>query len=218
MIFSDRVDAGFHLACELLRQPEITQAEASSLLILSIPRGGVIIGNVVARFLGCSHDMLIVKKIGFPGHEQLAMGAVAEDGTVLLNREMISWYNLPPEKVRTAIIIARDKVKEYVKTLRHEKPLDVTGKTVILVDDGVATGETLKAAIRWLSEENHHAGKVIVAIPVCSPDTIAELEAMADKVICLYVPDDFAAVGQYYRNFEQVSEKEVLDMLYAHHA
>jgi predicted phosphoribosyltransferase len=214
MIFEDRKDAAFRLADRLLPQPDIVQSDCERLLILSIPRGGVIIGDIIARALGCAHDVLIVKKIGFPGHEELAMGAVAEDGTVLLDREMIAWYDLAPDEVHAAIANARIKVARYMRLFRRGKTLDVTGKTVLVVDDGVATGETLKAGIRWLRGESHRARKVIVAVPVCSPVTLAELEALADETICLYVPEDFMAVGQYYRKFEPISNEEVLTILY----
>ncbi len=214
MRFTDRKDAGLRLADKILLYPEIVRLDRENLLVLSIPRGGVIIGDIVARVLGCPHDVLIVKKIGFPGNEEQAIGAIAENGTVLLNREMISWGNVTPDEVQRAIAKARTKVEYYVRTLRRGKALDVTDKTIILVDDGVATGETLKAAIHWLTGENHSATQVIVAIPVCSPNTMRELRVLIDEMICLHAPEDFHAVGQFYQNFEPISEEEVLDILY----
>jgi putative phosphoribosyl transferase len=166
MIFADRRNAGFQLADQLLLHPAIIQAARESLLTLSIPRGGVIIGAIVARVLGCAHQVLIVKKIGFPGYEELAIGAVAEDGEVLLNRAIIASYDLAPDEMQAAITNARGKVERYVRTFRHGKSLDTRDKTVITVDDGAATGETLKAAIHWLRGETHRAQNVIVAVPV----------------------------------------------------
>lgn len=215
-MFTDRKAAGFHLARRLAHCPNIMQVKRDNLLVVSIPRGGVVIGNIGARMLGCPHDILIVKKIGFPDYGEFAIGAVAEDGTVLLNHELIAQCELAPEQVNAAIAIARDKVEDYVRIFRHGDLPYVTGKTVILVDDGIATGETLKVAICWLREMNHRAEKVIVAVPVCSPRVITELAELADEVVCLCVPQDFIAVGQYYSDFSQVSEMEVLDILYGH--
>ncbi len=127
---------------------------------------------------------------------------------------MIAFYNLAEDDVQAAITNARGKVERYVRTFRHGKSLDTRDKTVITVDDGAATGETLKAAIHWLRGEPHRAQNVMIAVPVGSPDTMAELEAMADKTVCLYAPEDFMAVGQYYRHFTPVSDDEVLDILY----
>jgi predicted phosphoribosyltransferase len=215
MIFTDRRDAGFRLADRLRSHPDILELHHESLLVLSIPRGGVVIGAIVASVLDCAHDVLIVKKIGFPGHEELAMGAIAEDGVMLLNREMVSLYSLTPDEVQAAVTTARNKVEHYVRMLRHGKQLDPAGKTVILVDDGAATGETIKAALRWLREKGHRAKKVIVALPVGSPSTMAELQVLADQTICLHEPEDFQAVGQYYWNFQSVSDEEVLAIIKA---
>jgi putative phosphoribosyl transferase len=213
MRFADRKEAGFRLADKLILQPKVVSLDRENLVVLSIPRGGVVISDVVASVLGCAHDVLIVKKIGFPGHEELAIGAIAENGMVALNHEIIAWYDLTPDEVQTSIANARNKVEYYVRTFRHGKALNVVDKTVILLDDGAATGETLKAAIHWLRGKEHRAQQIIAAVPVCSPHTMSELAVLTDEMICLHIPQDFLAVGQFYQDFKPVTDEEVLNIL-----
>jgi predicted phosphoribosyltransferase len=190
------------------------------LLVLSIPRGGVVVGDIVAQELGCAHDVVIVKKIGYPGHEELAIGAMAEDGESFLNEDMLNWYSLEENEVAAVVAFARDRIEHHVEKFRRGQRLDLAGKTVIITDDGIATGETMKAAIRWMrpKPEKPGAAQVIVAVPVCSKYTADELELLADELVCLYIPDEFMAVSQFYWRFEQVSDDEVLAILpQAHH-
>ncbi len=214
-MFVDRKEAGRQLADRLLHSSAIAQANKVGLLVLSIPRGGVLVGDVVAKALQCKHDVVVVKKIGLPGREELAIGAVAEDGQIFLDKDTISYFNPRPEELRLMTAQAKAKVTHYIQTFRNGKPLDLKGKTVILVDDGVATGETMKAALRWANSQDgeNRAKEIIVAVPVCSPVTVTELRTLADEVITLDVPPGFMAVGQFYQCFNQVTDEEVLAIL-----
>lgn len=213
MKFEDRRDAGHQLAIKLVEDAKIVQSETQDLLVLSIPRGGTVIGDVVAKHLACAHDVLIVKKIGFPGQEELAIGAVAEDGIVLLNHNMIAAYDLTNYEVSNAIAKAQFRVERYTDMFRQGKPLDVADKTVILVDDGIATGETIKAGLHWLKEKQHGVQDIIVIVPVCSQDSLHQLQALVDQVISLHTPMNFRAVSLYYRDFKPIDDKNVLDIL-----
>lgn len=214
-MFTDRKDAGLQLAEELLGNPVITRADRSRLLVLSIPRGGVVVGQAVAQALNCDHNVIVVKKIGFPGFEEMAIGAIAEDGPVILNRSVLAQNDLTSEGVEPEILHTKTRVARGIQLFRQGRPLDVGGKVVILVDDGIATGETMKAAIRWVKSKPGEARprNVIVAVPVCSDTTIRRLAALVDAVVCLLVPRQFFAVGQFYRHFEQVTDEQVLEIL-----
>jgi predicted phosphoribosyltransferase len=212
-MFTDRKEAGLQLARKLLLTPAIQQMDRTQLLVLSIPRGGVIVGQIVAQALGCQHNVVVVKKIGFPGSEELAVGAIAEDGPVVLNRPMLAEYGLTMRDLERPIARTRAKVDRYIHLFRRGESLNLFGKTAILVDDGIATGETLKAAVRWVSTKASATARIIVAAPVCSPGTAEEIAHLVDDVVCVLIPRDFFAVGQFYIHFEQVSDQEVLDIL-----
>jgi putative phosphoribosyl transferase len=212
-MFTDREEAGLQLARKLLLTPAIQQIDRTHLLVLSIPRGGVVIGQIVAQALGCQHNIVVVKKIGFPGSEELAVGAIAEDGPIVVNRPMLAEYRLTMRDLERPIARTRAKVDRYIHLFRRGEPLDLVGKTVILVDDGIATGETLKAAVRWVSAKTSATARIIVAVPVCSPSTAEEVAHLVDDVVCVLIPRDFFAVGQFYVHFEQVNDRQVLDIL-----
>ncbi|MFN8373208.1 MAG: phosphoribosyltransferase family protein [Anaerolineae bacterium] len=210
-MFKDRKDAGVHLVALLEHAPIIAQTPTDDLLVLSIPRGGVVVGAVVAQTMGCKHDVVIVKKIGFPTNEEMAVGAMAEDGWTAIDRQTLHYYGLAQEALKPSLAQTRAKIEYYKTLFRHGKALNVTGKIVIVVDDGVATGETMKAAVHWV--QNQGCEKVVVAVPVAAPSTARELGMLADAFVCLFVPDDFVAVGQFYEHFEQVEDEEVLKLL-----
>lgn len=211
MLFLDRTDAGLRLAALLKSLPELKDAERGTLLVLSIPRGGVVIGKAVADALGCAHDVIIVKKIASPVSEELAVGAVAEDGAPALNRRSCVLYGISRKLTDLQVALAQAKVARYIALFRQGAPLHVQEKTILMVDDGIATGETVKAAVRWLKTAG--AAHVIVATPVCSPSAMRMLRRQADAVYALAVPADFAAVGQFYLRFEQVDDDEVIRLL-----
>lgn len=207
MVFKDRKEAGVLLAEKLKGfkgQPDV--------IVLALPRGGVVTGFEVARSIGAPLDVLIVRKIGFPGQEELAIGAVSETGTVVLNRNIIDPYHVSEEYIKKEVERQKGEIARRIDKYRGGKSLTgLGGKTVILVDDGVATGATIKAAIETLKHER--IKKLVIALPVAPPGTARELEAMADKFICLETPEFFMAVGSFYHDFRQVEDEEVVEML-----
>jgi putative phosphoribosyl transferase len=206
-MFRDRRDAGERLAQRLERY-----RGAEGVLVLAIPRGGVVVGDVVARALDIPMDILIVRKIGFPGNPELGIGAVSETGIVILDEGFISHYGVPKEYVDQALRAKKKEIEDRIKTYRGGKRLrDLTGWTVLLVDDGVATGGTMKAAISTLREEA--LKKLVVAVPVSSPTTAQELEREADEFVCLELPESFAAVGGSYLDFREVTDEDVVAIL-----
>jgi predicted phosphoribosyltransferase len=205
--FADRRAAGVELARRLERY-----ANRDDVVVLALPRGGVPVAFEVARFLRAQLDVFLVRKLGLPGHEELAMGAIASGGVRVLNETVVSWYNVP-----SAVIdeVAREESAE-LKRREHEyrgarPPLPVAARIVLLVDDGLATGSTMKAAVQAVRARD--PARIIVAVPVGAPDTCRELAAIADEVVCARMPEQFAAVGQWYRDFSQTSDAEVRALL-----
>jgi putative phosphoribosyl transferase len=208
-MFTDRRDAGRQLA-EKLKHYE----KRKEVLILALPRGGVLPGFEIARAIGAPLDVLIVRKIGFPYQEELAIGAVSETGAVVLNQRIISDGGVTNKYIEDEISAQKKEIDRRIRLYRGDRRLtfeEVEGQTIILVDDGVATGATMKAAIATLKEEK--AKRLIVAVPVSPVETADELRAMADEFVCLHTPSDFMAVGNYYRDFTQVSDEEVAEIL-----
>jgi putative phosphoribosyl transferase len=208
-MFVDRDEAGERLAARLLEEPLVKETPQDKLLVLSIPRGGVAVGAAIARVLGCAHDIVAVKKIGFPGQAELAIGAMAEDGTLVFSRWIAAWFR--PEEDSDYLTQAVGRVKEqllaFIQKFRQGRALELRSKLVIVVDDGIATGETMKAAIVW--SRTQQPQKVLAAVPVCSPPAAQEVAKIADGLVCLAVPERFLAVGQFYWNFDQISDEEV---------
>ena len=203
MMFKDRIEAGKKLIAEVKR---VVKGES---LVLGIPRGGVVIGKVVADKLGWKFDVLVTKKIGFPRQEELAMGAVAEDGRPVWDKRLKK--RVSEDEWKKELIKTREKVERYIREFRKEKKLNVKGKTVIIVDDGIATGKTVEAGISWLRKEE--VNKIVIATPVCAKDTAEKLKELVDEWICLSMPVNFMAVGQFYEEFSQVSDEEVKQLL-----
>jgi putative phosphoribosyl transferase len=206
-MFRDRSDAGIRLAERLGRYRVRTNA-----LVLALPRGGVVTGYELARALNLRLDVLIVRKIGYPGQPELALGAVSETGTVVLNQSIVSSGVLSKEFIPTEIEQQKKEIAQRISLYRSGKRLDdLASKTVILVDDGVATGATMKAAIQTLKQEK--LARLVVALPVGPPGTIDELKSLVDEIVCLDTPLPFIAVGNHYQDFSQVSDEEVVDLL-----
>jgi putative phosphoribosyl transferase len=207
IMFSDRKDAGVQLTSRLKEYKD-----RAGVLVLALPRGGVVTGHEIARFLNVPLDIVIVRKIGFPGQPELAIGAVSETGTVVLNESIISTYGVPKDYIEREISRQKEEISRRIKLYRKGKKLpSLEGKSIILVDDGVATGASIKAAITTLREEKLR--KLIVALPVAPPGVADELEQMVDTFICIETPFDFMAVGAYYRDFTQVTDEEVIELL-----
>ena len=205
--FADRTDAGEQLATALDEQgirPDI---------VLAIPRGALPIGREVADAFDVPLDVIVASKIGAPGNPELAIGAVASDGSVWRNQRAFAGTGASEayfERERSREVeIARDKTERYRGGT--EAGLDVAGKTVVVVDDGVATGSTARACLKMLQDTG--AAHVVLAIPVGPPETVRELERLADEVVCLATPSRFMAVGQYYDRFEQVSDEKAMTYL-----
>jgi len=206
-MFLNRKDAGIRLTERLGDYKDRRDA-----LVLALPRGGVVTGFEIARGLNLQLDILIVRKIGFPHQPELAIGAVSETGAVFLNQHIISTYGVEDEYIEKEIKRQREEILRRTKLYRMGN--EITGldnNIVILTDDGVATGATMKAAISALKKEGIR--ELVIALPVAPPDTANELSKMADKFICLETPPDFMSVGRYYNDFEQVSDSEVVELL-----
>jgi len=207
MIFESRKEAGRLLAKELIG----SQADKKA-VVLGLPRGGVVVAEQVAKYLNLPLDVILLRKLPYPPQPELAVGAVAEHGAVFINeefrkaaREDSSWLE---EIVREQRAVIRERANLYRP---HRHAMDLKGKTAILVDDGIATGATMKVAIQ--AARTAGATQVVVAIPVAAPSSVRELEGEADEVVCLNAPEDFYAVGQAYQSFDQVSDEEVVSIL-----
>ena len=205
--FRDRVDAGTRLAAALG-----PVAERGEVVVLGLPRGGVVVAAAVARQLGVPLDVLVVRKVGVPGHEELAAGAVASGGTTVVNDDVVAATGLRQAELEQRAAERHREVEEMEHRLRGDRPpLDLAGATAVLVDDGLATGATMRAAA--VAARQAGAARVVVAAPVASPEAVRLLEALADEVVCLSVPADLRAVGLSYRDFSPVREEEVRRLL-----
>lgn len=200
--FRDRVDAGRQLARALLHH------RGTGALVLGLPRGGVPVAAEVAAALDAELDVLVVRKLGVPGHEELAMGAVAGGGLRVLNEEVLSRLGLPPAVVDEATARAARVVAEREHDYRGDRPpLALRGRRVLLVDDGLATGATMRVAVRAVAGAG--ASPVAVAVPVAPPPACEALRVLADEVLCLRTPSSFLAVGAWYDDFSETSDEEV---------
>ncbi len=206
-LFADRADAGRQLA-ELLTE----YADDPSVIVLALPRGGVPIGHAIARRLRAPLDVYVVRKLGVPGHEELAMGALAGDGTSVLDEELIATLRIDPEALQDVVRREIDEVKRREIAYRDARPEpDLRGKVVIIVDDGLATGATMRAAAKAL--RRRAPARIVAAVPVAAPRTVAALRGVVDRIVCVRTPEPFHAVGLYYANFEQTSDEEVRSLL-----
>jgi predicted phosphoribosyltransferase len=206
-IFQDRTDAGRQLAEELLNY-----AERNDVIVLGLPRGGVPVAFEVAERLGVPLDVFVVRKLGVPGHEELAMGAIAPGGVRVLNEDVL--HVIPDAQAIVEIVAAmeREELERRERNYRSDRPPpDFKDRIVILIDDGLATGATMRAAVAALRQQG--AAKIIVAVPVGAPSTCQDLKNGADEVICLQTPVAFIGVGQYYADFSQTTDEEVRELL-----
>jgi putative phosphoribosyl transferase len=207
MRFRNRSEAGRLLAGALERykgRPDV--------LVLALPRGGVPVAYEVATALNAPLDVFIVRKLGVPGHEELAMGAIASGGIRTLNSSVIQQLNIPQQAIDAMAAREAEELRRRERLYRGDKPSPaISGRTVILVDDGLATGSTMKAAIAALRRQN--PAKIVVAVPTAPSDTCEELQREADEVICAVTPEPFYAVGLWYENFEQTTDAEVTELI-----
>jgi len=205
-LFHDRADAGRQLARSLL------DFSGRDVVILALPRGGVPVAAQVARSLGAPLDVFIVRKLGLPGHEELAMGAIASGGVRVLNDEVVQVYGIPERIIDEVTERERRELERRERDYHGQRPPpEVAGRTVILIDDGLATGSTMRAAVRALRLLDPR--RIIVAVPVGAPPTCAMLGAEADAIVCLAMPEPFLSVGSWYEDFSQTSDAEVRAVL-----
>ena len=207
MRYRDRVDAGRTLASRLAQY-----AGRPDVIVLGLPRGGMPVAAEVARALGAPLDVFLVRKLGVPGHEELAMGALAEGDTAVVNSEVVAGLGIPRALIDRAVARERDELARRAELYRGTRAhADVTGRTVILVDDGLATGSTMEAAIAALRTMG--PARIVVAAPVGARESCQRLAPLADEVICAAQPEPFDAVGLWYDDFTQTSDEEVRRIL-----
>jgi len=207
-IFKNREDAAIRLANKL----KFLVKPAGELIILAIPRGGVVTGDVVASIIGAKLDIVVSRKIGAPYNSELAIGAVMHDGSFFPNEDIISMLNVSQDYIDKQISIQKKEIERRLMTFRGNKQYHLHDKTIILVDDGIATGATIFAAIRWLGSQK--LKRLIVAVPVAAKDTFDKLkEQKVDDVVVLQSPLAFSAVGAFYEDFSQVSDEQVIEIM-----
>lgn len=207
MLIRDRAEAGQLLASKLKQY-----SKRDDVIILALPRGGVPVAYQVAKTLDLPLDIFLVRKLGVPGQEELAMGAIASGGVRVLNHDIIEALQIPES------IIASVAAKEQNELERREKfyrldapPIDVTNKTVILIDDGLATGATMRAAAEVLKQQQ--VTRIVIGVPVAAESTCRELSQLVDEMICVLTPEPFYGVGYWYDDFSQTSDNEVIELL-----
>jgi len=207
MLFKDRLDAGRQLATRLS-----AYAGRSDVIVLALPRGGVPVASEVARALRVPFDVFLVRKLGVPAHPELAMGAIAEGGVEVLSDDLIREIGLPPSAVQQVAVRERMELDRRDAAYRHGRPRPVVlGQTVIVIDDGLATGASMQAAVIALRRLD--PARIVVAVPVGAKDTCERLAHLADEVVCATTPEPFRAVGLWYQQFPQTTDDEVQELL-----
>jgi putative phosphoribosyl transferase len=210
--FRDRRSAGQRLAAKLA-----TYANRPDVLVIGLPRGGVPVAAEVAEALHVPMDICLVRKLGVPGHKELAMGAIASGGVRVLNDDVLSWLKLSSKAIDEVAARELRELQRRDRAYRGDHPPpEVRDRTIILVDDGLATGSTMKAAIAVIKEQ--HPQRIVVAVPVAAPDTCQEMSGIVDEVVCIMTPDPLHAIGFWYENFAQTTDDEVCELLQKHFA
>jgi len=206
LLFNDRRDAGRRIVRRL------SPADLPGPVVLGIPRGGVVVAYEVSLGLNAPLDVIIPRKVGAPGNPELAIGAVAPDGTVVLDQALVKMLGVDRDYLDAETQSQRVEIERRTSIYRRGRPaVDLVGASVILVDDGIATGATVLAALRGLRSQE--PARVVLAVPVAPPDTLQGLAAEADSIVVLATPEPFYAVGQFYRHFEQTSDEEVIELI-----
>lgn len=204
--FTDRIEAGKRLVSHL------ADFAGKNAIVLAIPRGGVVVGYEVAKALNLPLDVIIPHKIGAPANPELAIGAMTEDGTKILDDKLITYMRVSRDYIEAESERQKHEIERRLKLYRQNEPYpSLKDRDVIIVDDGIATGSTMKAALA--SVKNRGASTVTVAVPVGPPSTIKDLKKQANRVICLYTPEYFAAIGEFYTDFSQTTDEEVITLL-----
>jgi putative phosphoribosyl transferase len=207
VVYRNRSEAGKYLASQLAKY-----SDRDDIMVLALPRGGVPVAFEVAKALHAPLDIFLVRKLGVPGHEELAMGAISMGGVRVLNQDVVDYLGIPGDIIDA---VAADELRELERrehAYRGDRPEpDVRGKTVILVDDGLATGSTMRAAAAALRKQN--PARIVVAVPVSASETCDEYRMGVDEIICARTPEPFLGVGRWYRDFSQTSDDEVRALL-----
>jgi predicted phosphoribosyltransferase len=205
--YENRAEAGRSLAEELTEY-----SGRSDVVVLALPRGGLPIASEIASALHAPLDVFVVRKLGVPGHEELAMGAIATGGVRVMNTDVVRELQLPDDVIESVAAREQKELERREWLYRGDRPLvDLSGKIVIVVDDGLATGATMRAAVAAL--RHMKPGSIVIAVPVGSIEVTEEMRSLADEVICPYTPEPFRAVGLWYQDFSQASDKELQAML-----
>jgi len=206
ILFANRVEAGKRLASALA---DFTSKDG---IVLAIPRGGVVVGFEVARTLGLPLDVIVPRKIGAPDNPELAIGAMTEDGTIILDEKLVIYLGVSEDYIKNKSDNQKLEIGRRLKLYRGDVPRpNLKNREVIIVDDGIATGSTMKAALASVRKSG--AKTVVIAIPVGPQSTITELKKQADRVVCLYTPEPFYAIGEFYEDFAQTEDGEVMELL-----
>jgi len=206
LVFEDRAEAGGILARKLLRYRD------QNPLILALPRGGVVVGYEIARALHAQLDVIVARKLGAPGQNELGIGAIAPGNVRVLDAQAVRYLGISEAQLKQITARETEEMNRRLLLYRGSRPLpDVRGKTVILVDDGLATGVTALVAITSLRQQ--HPRRLVVAVPVCASETAERLRSEVDELICASMPPIFRAVGLWFRNFDQTTDREVVDLL-----
>ncbi len=207
MLYRDRHDAGRSLGRALAHY-----AGRSDVIVLALPRGGVPVGFEVARFLGAPLDVFLVRKLGFPSNEEYAMGAIASGGVRVLDEPLLRRMGVSPAVVERVVRQEERELRRREQAYRGQlSPPALAGRTAILVDDGLATGYSMRAAVKAVRERG--ARRVVVAVPVGPADTVRDLAQLADEAVCVFTPEPFLAVGRFYESFDQTTDADVIDLL-----
>ena len=208
--FANRREAGRELASKLRQY-----AGRDDVVVLALPRGGVPVAYELAEALDAPLDIFVVRKLGMPGHPEYAMGAIASGGVRVISDDVIRWYGISPAAIEA---VAREELAELERRereYRRDRPMtDLRGRTVILVDDGLATGSTMRAAVQAV--RTHKPARVVVAVPVGAPSTCEEFNDITDETVCARTPEPFSAVGLWYHDFSQTTDDEVRALLEEH--
>lgn len=216
--FQSRVDAGQKIAERLIGlKLEFGESESQNIVILAVPRGGIIIGDIVASELSARLDVVVSRKIGAPNNPELAIGAVMPDRSYFLNKEIVDMLNVSQDYIDTQANAQIKEIDRRLLSYRGSKKYDneYRDKIIVLVDDGIATGATILASANWLKNKQQ-CRKLLIAVPVAPRSMLKNLNKVADDVIVLYSPEDFMAVGAFYQNFAQIEDDEVKGIMKRH--
>jgi putative phosphoribosyl transferase len=206
-LYADRQSAGVELAGRLARLRGRTDV-----VVLALPRGGVPVAHEVARALHARLDVLIVRKLGVPGRPELAMGAMAPGNVLVFDAEVLSWYGVPQTAIDAVVQTERQEMERRERTYREDRvPVVLNNHVVVITDDGLATGSTMKAAVQSVRAAT--PAEIVVAVPVGSRDTCRQFATLVDEVVCARTPEPFFSVGQWYRDFAQTTDEEVRELL-----